>query len=329
MKKHTLVSLVLNISTLGFALIAWAMTVGETISSLEIASLLGVVAFSLMWVHYVADMIAPRTDDEQPKDMQYVVSRYTVLFAILSHPFLVNYYLVMNDFGFPPDSYEALLGDLALVVLLGWMALAAFLLFELRSKLRRFDRKIFHANIVAMFLVLIHGFLIGMVMMDTWYVWVWWTMLLIFAIVIFRRYALYYADHPARRIVAYVGVFLLMITAVGSGVEALSIENQPSQSNNFSVLPDDGSQISNNEQSEITNDQLRMNDGRDGSACWIAVSGKVYEIAGVAEWREGEHTTSDGRAECGEDLTDVIGLSPHGRDVLSGLKVIGNLAEKQ
>ena len=223
MNKHTKATTVLNVLVVGSTLAAWLSTIGQSISSLEIASLLGVLAFGLMWVHYVADIVAPRSDADQKKDIQYVVSRYAVLFAILSHPFLVNYYLVTNNFGFPPEGYVALLGDLAAVVLLGWIALAAFLLFELRAKLRKFDRYIFHANTVAMFLVLMHGFVIGMVMMTTWFVWVWLGYLVVYSAVIFRRYALYYEAQPKRRMVAYLVIYGLTLAAVGMGIESINL----------------------------------------------------------------------------------------------------------
>lgn len=221
MKKHTQVSLLLNTLVIGLALVAWFTTIGQSISSLEVASLLGVLAFSLMWVHYVADAVSPRAETEQKKDVQYVVSRYAVLFAILSHPFLVNYYLVTNNFGFPPEGYVALLGDLAVVVLLGWIALAAFLLFELRSKLHRFDHYIFHANSIAMFLVLMHGFVIGMVMMTTWFAWVWLGYLVVFTAVMYRRYAQYYDTRPKQRTAAYLIVTSLALSAFGMGIQAV------------------------------------------------------------------------------------------------------------
>lgn len=221
MKRHTQVALILNTLVIGLALVAWFATIGQSISSLEVASLLGVLAFSLMWVHYVADAVSPRAETEQKKDVQYVVSRYAVLFAILSHPFLVNYYLVTNNFGFPPEGYVALLGDLAVVVLLGWIALAAFLLFELRSKLHRFDHYIFHANSIAMFLVLMHGFVIGMVMMTTWFAWVWLGYLVVFTAVMYRRYAQYYDTRPKQRTAAYLIVTSLALSAFGMGIQAV------------------------------------------------------------------------------------------------------------
>jgi predicted heme/steroid binding protein len=333
MKRHTLVAGTLNVSTVGLALVAWVGSVGSSVSALEIASLLGVTAFSLMWVHYIADLIAPRPEDA--KDVQYVISRYAVLVAILAHPFLVNYYLVTNNFGFPPEGYLALLGDLAVVVLLGWIALAAFVLFELRSKLKRFDRQIFHANILAMFLVLIHGFLIGMVLMDTWYVWVWWMLLLAFVVAILVLYNQYYATNTSRKYVAYAMVLALALGGIAAGltnVEAKygndqtqtaskietseDIEGIPAADSEVSTLP-----------STVTTDELKKEDGKDGNACWVAVDGVVYDTAGISEWQNGEHTTSNGMAKCGEDLSDVISQSPHGKEVLGKLAEIGTLAQ--
>jgi predicted heme/steroid binding protein len=314
MKRHTIVAGILNVTTVGLALAAWLGSIGSSLSSLQIASLLGVVAFSLMWVHYVADLIAPRP--EGVKDVQYVISRYAVLFAILVHPFLVNYYLFTNNFGFPPSSYQALLGDLAIVVLLGWIALAAFLLFELRSKLRRFDRKIFHANILAMFLVLIHGFLIGMVLMDTWYVWVWWLLLVMFTIAVLVRYNQYYGTNATRKYIAFTLVVLLATAGVAAG-----------QSNKTTIDSNNRANQSAAQTDVISKETLSKQDGKDGNKCWVAVDGQVYDTAGISEWQNGEHVPSNGQAKCGEDLTEVISQSPHGKEVLGKLSQIGTTAQ--
>jgi predicted heme/steroid binding protein len=332
MKRHTLVAGILNVSTVGLALVAWIGSVGSSVSALEIASLLGVTAFSLMWVHYIADLIAPRPEDA--KDVQYVISRYAVLVAILAHPFLVNYYLVTNNFGFPPEGYQALLGDLAVVVLLGWIALAAFVLFELRSKLKRFDRQIFHANILAMFLVLIHGFLIGMVMMDTWYVWVWWILLLAFIVAIVLRYNEYYQTNTTRKYIAYAVVIALALGGIAAGLTNVEAETETDfaqTSNNIETEDAEDTPATDSEPSTlpsiVTTNELSKQNGKDSNACWVAIDGVVYDTAGVSEWQNGEHTTSNGMAKCGEDLSDVISQSPHGKEVLGKLAEIGTLAQ--
>jgi predicted heme/steroid binding protein len=72
--------------------------------------------------------------------------------------------------------------------------------------------------------------------------------------------------------------------------------------------------------------ELSMFDGRDNTQCLIAVDGAVYLIEGFELWRSGDHTTSGGRARCGQDLTAVIGESPHGRSKLILLEKVGTLA---
>jgi predicted heme/steroid binding protein len=59
----------------------------------------------------------------------------------------------------------------------------------------------------------------------------------------------------------------------------------------------------------------------------VAVDGVVYQIEGSPLWVSGRHEPSGGRAQCGKDLTDVIGQSPHGRTKLNLLTVVGRLTE--
>lgn len=91
-----------------------------------------------------------------------------------------------------------------------------------------------------------------------------------------------------------------------------------------------------NQNSESTTSTLRDSftlaeiaefDGKNGNLCYVAISGVVYDMSTADNWSNGTHTSSGGRANCGEDLTNVISSSPHGRSVLSDSKVknIGNL----
>lgn len=328
MKKHTLVTSVLNIFVVGTALAAWLEETEGEVTALAIASLLGAIAFGLMWVHYVADAIAPRQEDDSP-DVQYYVSRVAVLVAILAHPALVNWHLLDNGFGLPPESYEKLVGSLAWAVLLGWMALAAFLLFEVRTHrlVARYERHIFHFNIAAMFLVLIHGFLIGMVMMNSWYVWVWWLLLAVFAVVAVYRYKVYYRDSPKRRLIAWTIVGAFTVAGILAGFttveatqsateEVVATQNSSTESNN----PD-------TTQTVISQQQLASSDGLSGNKCWVAIDGVVYDVGVSDEWQNGRHIPSNGMAQCGQDLTQVLSSSPHGRSVLSDVPEIGTLEQ--
>ncbi len=76
----------------------------------------------------------------------------------------------------------------------------------------------------------------------------------------------------------------------------------------------------------VTQADLAAADGKNGNKCYVAVDGTVYEIKGVEEWQNGEHTTSNGKASCGGDMSSVINQSPHGKRVLDQLTKVGPLA---
>lgn len=306
----------LNISVLVLIVTAWLQSIGDGLSLIDVASLLGVTAFGLMWVHYMTAVIAPRPSGT--RDMQYIVSRIVVLIAILVHPLLINIYLVTNDYGLPPDAYEKLVGS-TLPVLIAWVALAAFISFELRGKLLRFARPIFHANILAMFLIAIHGFWIGMVLMSSWFIWVWAALIASFAVIASILYMRYYADNSARKVIAIGFVIGLTFLAgfVGfSKLQATAIATNP-QPEYASDLPLDVG---------ITQAQLAENDGEEDRPCWIAIDGTVYDASDNNQWQNGEHVPSNGRAKCGEDLSSVLSQAPHGREVLGELRTVGELA---
>lgn len=63
--------------------------------------------------------------------------------------------------------------------------------------------------------------------------------------------------------------------------------------------------------------KLSQFDGKNGHKCYVAIDGIVYEISGSHLWVEGEHITSHGLAFCGNDLTEIIKQSPHGKSKLS------------
>jgi predicted heme/steroid binding protein len=326
MKQRKLISAVLNITVIVLAVAAWVGSIGSVISSLEIASLFGVLAFSLMWVHYVVDVSAPQDADSH--DFQYYLSRGAVLLAIVTHPLLVNWYLLSQGFGYPPTSYESLLGATAWAVIIGWLALFAFVSFELRGKITRFIPQILYANIIAMFLVLIHGFVAGMFVIDGWYLWVWFFYLFTFlAIAVYH----YRADQEGlfNRYVALSGIILLALGGLGAGVYSITNNKSPESSTGQSKtvkLGDTAKGKPVTPEKVVTLNELSARNGKGSNDCWVAVSGTVYDLTGNREWQNGIHIPSGGEATCGRDLTSVLGGSPHGSSVLSNLPQIGKLS---
>lgn len=337
MKNNELARIVtiLNVSVVWLAVLAWLQLQTTRTSAIDIAGLLALCAFSLMWVHYLGDFMRDRWFPEQSVGIQYQITRWFVLAAIVLHPALINLYLVQNDYGFPPNSYVSYLGGgLAPYVFLGWVALAAFLLFELKKQLkqRNWWRYVLHFNILAMFLILIHGFQLGVVTNNGWYAAVWWLYAIGFTLLALNYYMRYYVSMPNRKIVAVIAVLVLSSIVAFAGISAFSsgTDSQASQTESTQSLSPDDAGSTESDQPAASDDtisaaQLAQNNGKDGAECWIAIDGTVYDATDNPEWVDGEHVPSRGQASCGRDLSDVIGQSPHGTSVLTELPIVGQL----
>ncbi len=73
---------------------------------------------------------------------------------------------------------------------------------------------------------------------------------------------------------------------------------------------------------QLTLDELKQFDGREGRPAYVAIDGVVYDVSGVRAWSGGRHQGN----VAGHDLTDALkNRSPHGTRVLSNLKVVGRL----
>jgi predicted heme/steroid binding protein len=67
--------------------------------------------------------------------------------------------------------------------------------------------------------------------------------------------------------------------------------------------------------------QLKTYDGQNGSSAYVAIDGVVYDVTNSPKWQNGQHHGNS----AGEDLSSVIDSSPHGRNVLANLPVVGKL----
>jgi len=73
---------------------------------------------------------------------------------------------------------------------------------------------------------------------------------------------------------------------------------------------------------KFTLEELKKYDGRDGRPAYIAYKGKVYDVTESYLWTDGDH---QGQHVAGKDLTEEIGLAPHGEETLEKVKLIGVL----
>jgi predicted heme/steroid binding protein/uncharacterized membrane protein len=73
-----------------------------------------------------------------------------------------------------------------------------------------------------------------------------------------------------------------------------------------------------------TQDELKAGDGRDGRAMLFAHAGKVYEVApGSISWENGLHMD---RHPAGADLTQEMASAPHGPEIFSRARLVGEIA---
>ncbi|MBA4347951.1 MAG: hypothetical protein C0413_03770 [Clostridiales bacterium] len=73
---------------------------------------------------------------------------------------------------------------------------------------------------------------------------------------------------------------------------------------------------------QLTLEQLKQYNGKNGNPIYIAVDGVIYDVTNDHHWKTGTHEGYSG----GKDLTDAImNKSPHGISVLEGVPIVGKL----
>jgi hypothetical protein len=160
---------------------AWGQTYGWRLNNLsiyQIFPLLGLLAFSLMWVHYIAGVA--RRYWGVPKialKSYFDITSAAVLALILLHPVLLAWQLWSDGAGLPPGSeLNYVVPSARWAILFGFAALTLFLLFELRRKLEdtRWWLIIEHGSNLAMVLIFFHALKLGGALQIDWFRFIWY-----------------------------------------------------------------------------------------------------------------------------------------------------------
>lgn len=91
---------------------------------------------------------------------------------------------------------------------------------------------------------------------------------------------------------------------------------------NTPKVPGDGNSTPESKQKTFTIDELKKYDGQNGNPAYAAVDGIVYDVTHAKKWNNGKHESG---VTAGKDLTKAIASSPHGKDVLKDVPVVGTL----
>ncbi|MBP9822301.1 MAG: hypothetical protein KBC81_02585 [Candidatus Pacebacteria bacterium] len=166
MKWFQSVPWVLSAVVAVFSFLVWAQGLGWDFSGIgadALFPLFGIMAFSLMWVHYAVDFIE-RYFDIEPAKGYLPASRVIVLVALFLHPGLLAWEQWRGGLGLPPASFFTYLGPtMGLGIKLGILAWLGFMLFELQYwyRGRPWFKWVGVASDVAMVLIVFHGAIVG------------------------------------------------------------------------------------------------------------------------------------------------------------------------
>lgn len=145
---------------------AWSRLTTDLTNAYRLFPLLGLIAFSTMWGHYVVWAIREWTGADAQKTLQYSkVTQWVVLACLIAHPVMLISSLKMDGYGLPPGSYKIYVGEvLVKYVLLGMLCLLAFIAYEFRKWLKGYDRvwkAVMIGNHLAMLGIVIHALKLG------------------------------------------------------------------------------------------------------------------------------------------------------------------------
>lgn len=162
------------------AVIAWGSTYHWhllPLSTYLVFPLLGLLAFSIMWSHYIAGALRKLYDLPQGVLSGYFeATSLAVLVLICLHPGLLIYQRFRDGYGLPPGSYESYVAPgLGWITLLGTASLLVFLAYEFR---RLYGRRpwwhyVQRASDVAMLAVFYHGWRLGGQLQMGWFRYAW------------------------------------------------------------------------------------------------------------------------------------------------------------
>ena len=161
------------------AFVAWGSFIEWRVrTSYQLFPLFGLLAFSLMWAHYIASAMRQHVKFEPKVLAGYFESTsLMVLLLILLHPGLFAWQLWRDGLGLPPGSelqYVEPTARWAIVV--GFTSLTIFLLYEFR---RFYHKKIRWHYVevitdIAIVMIYFHALRLGSTLMEGWFRWVWY-----------------------------------------------------------------------------------------------------------------------------------------------------------
>lgn len=302
--------------------------------------LFGLLAWSLMWTHYIYGVLMVQFGFERNRPYQKISTK--IVFACLwLHPGILAYQLWIDKQMLPPASLVDYFSNIGILLLIGAIvAWLTFLSFDIliRYKKRPFwQRNWFWVSVsqaFAMTAIYLHAVKLGRHIQVPWFKAYW--LVLGVMLGISMAYLLWneLADESKlkqmirgvmknTKLLVIAGLIGIALIAAGAYAVVSREASESKVQETTASTQTTQAPAASGSTSSITLAKVEQNNGKDGAKCWVIVDDTVYEISGFAQWVDGLHTPSGGRARCGKDLSDVIGQAGHGRSVLKLLTVVG------
>ena len=177
--NHRIIEWLLGLVVIVSSLAVWLVEREPDFASLTIYEIfppLGLLAFGLMWTHFVMGALRRYAGVEKGGGGMYMaLSMGVVLSLIILHPLLLWIGLYSDGYGLPPGSHIAAYQSQLLYVGLGTIGLVIFLSYELK---RFFGEKgwwkyIEWIQIVGMVAIFVHAIGLGSELRLDWFMAVW------------------------------------------------------------------------------------------------------------------------------------------------------------
>ncbi len=163
------------------AVVAWGQGISwhfAGLSSYQFFPLFGLLAFSLMWSHYIASVVRQLARiDREALHTYFEVTSFAVLVAILIHPGLLAWQLWRDGIGLPPGSELMYVAPkMRIYILMAMTAWLIFLAYELRRvfKTRPWWKYMQYLSDIAMILIFLHSIHLGTQLQTGWLRPVWY-----------------------------------------------------------------------------------------------------------------------------------------------------------
>lgn len=182
--KLTLFLELLIIPIIALPVVVWGSRLNwdpDFIGSVTVFPLLGLVAFSIMWWHFLLGFVSNLNPSFTKMKNLHRTSSYFVLLLILLHPLLLAFYSVSNSLGGPPDAYYNFVSpSKAVFITYGILALTVFILYDVARWLRNSQGWIGRnwqivdaIDDVAFVAIFFHGLYLGQDLQSGWFRYVW------------------------------------------------------------------------------------------------------------------------------------------------------------